>query len=101
LLPCHPGNGTPQQARPSEVLVDQCVVAHRFFLCWGSPDLACAQIVILSATAGGDKMPGTRAEHRFSAVPVVVDKCVLCHDNYKGVKKGRPVGALTYTVPVE
>jgi hypothetical protein len=37
----------------------------------------------------------------ITPVPVVMDKCVLCHENYKGVKKGEPVGALTYTVPVE
>lgn len=34
-------------------------------------------------------------------IPVVMDKCIMCHDNYKGVKKGEPVGALTYTVPIE
>jgi hypothetical protein len=37
----------------------------------------------------------------ITPIPVVMDKCILCHDNYKGVKKGAPVGALTYTVPVE
>jgi hypothetical protein len=34
-------------------------------------------------------------------VPVVMGKCTMCHDNYKQVKKGAPVGALTYTVPLE
>jgi hypothetical protein len=37
----------------------------------------------------------------ITPVPVVMDKCILCHENYKGAKKGEPVGALTYTVPVE
>ena len=37
----------------------------------------------------------------ITPVPVVMDNCILCHDNYKGLKKGEPVGALTYTVPVE
>jgi len=37
----------------------------------------------------------------ITPVPVVMERCILCHENYKGVKKGEPVGALTYTVPVE
>jgi hypothetical protein len=34
-------------------------------------------------------------------VPVVMEKCVLCHAHYKNAKKGEPIGALSYTVPVE
>jgi hypothetical protein len=34
-------------------------------------------------------------------VPVVMGKCTMCHDNYKHVKKGAPVGALTYTMPLD
>jgi hypothetical protein len=37
----------------------------------------------------------------MTPIPVVMDKCVMCHDNYKNVKKGAPVGALTYAVPIE
>jgi hypothetical protein len=37
----------------------------------------------------------------LTPVPVVMDKCILCHENYRGRKKGEPVGALTYTVPVD
>lgn len=37
----------------------------------------------------------------ITPVPVVMEKCILCHENYKSVKKGQPVGALTYTVPLE
>jgi hypothetical protein len=37
----------------------------------------------------------------ITSVPVVMEKCIMCHDNYATVKKGVPVGALTYTVPVE
>ena len=37
----------------------------------------------------------------ITPVPVVIEKCTLCHSNYKEAKKGEPVGALTYTVPVE
>jgi hypothetical protein len=37
----------------------------------------------------------------ITPVPVVMDKCVMCHANYKTVKKGEPIGALTYTLPIE
>ena len=37
----------------------------------------------------------------MTAVPVVMERCTMCHENYKRVKKGDPIGALTYTVPVE
>jgi hypothetical protein len=34
-------------------------------------------------------------------VPVVMKKCTMCHENYKTVKEGAPVGVLTYNVPVK
>jgi hypothetical protein len=37
----------------------------------------------------------------ITPVPVVMDKCVMCHDHYKNARKGEPIGALTYTVPIE
>jgi len=38
---------------------------------------------------------------RFAtAVPVVMDKCVMCHESYKDVKQGEAIGALTYTVKI-
>src|SRR5262249_41971685 len=33
-----------------------------------------------------------------TVVPMVMDKCIMCHDNYKGKKV---VGALGYTLPLE
>jgi hypothetical protein len=45
-----------------------------------------------------DGKPYLRA---ITPIPVVMDKCVMCHDNYKQAKKGEPIGALTYTVPIE
>ncbi len=36
-----------------------------------------------------------------TAVPVVMDKCTMCHENYKQVKKGEAIGALSYSVPIE
>ena len=34
-------------------------------------------------------------------IPVVMKKCVMCHDNYADVPAGKPIGALGYTVPIE
>jgi hypothetical protein len=45
-----------------------------------------------------DGKPYLRA---ITPVPVVMDKCIMCHENYRTAKKGEPVGALTYTIPIE
>jgi hypothetical protein len=45
-----------------------------------------------------DGKPHLRA---ITPVPVVMDKCILCHENYRAAKKGEPVGALTYTIPLD
>jgi hypothetical protein len=45
-----------------------------------------------------DGKPQLRA---ITAIPVVMDKCVMCHENYKNARKGEAVGALTYTIPIE
>jgi hypothetical protein len=37
----------------------------------------------------------------MTAIPVVSERCIMCHDNYKTAKKGEAVGALSYTVPIE
>jgi hypothetical protein len=34
-------------------------------------------------------------------IPVVMDKCVMCHEHYKDAKEGEPIGALLYTLKVE
>lgn len=36
-----------------------------------------------------------------TAIPVVMEKCVLCHENYAKVPAGKAIGALGYVVPVE
>jgi len=36
-----------------------------------------------------------------TAVPVVMEKCIMCHPNYEGVEAGKAIGALAYTLPVE
>ena len=35
-----------------------------------------------------------------TAIPVVMDKCIMCHENYKDVPKGKAIGALGYKVPI-
>lgn len=45
-----------------------------------------------------DGKPYLRA---ITPVPVVLPKCTMCHENYNTVGKGNPVGALTYSVPIE
>ena len=37
----------------------------------------------------------------LTAVPVVFEKCIMCHDNYSKAKKGQAIGALSYTVPID
>ena len=36
-----------------------------------------------------------------TAVPVVLQKCVMCHPHYKDAKKGEAIGAVSYTLPIE
>ena len=35
-----------------------------------------------------------------TAIPVVMDKCIMCHDNYKDVPKGKAIGAIGYRLPI-
>ena len=44
----------------------------------------------------GDK----RFLRAVTAIPVVMDKCVMCHDNYTDIPKGQAIGALGYTMPI-
>lgn len=34
-----------------------------------------------------------------TAIPVLMEKCTMCHDNYKDVTKGKAIGAIGYKVP--
>ena len=45
-----------------------------------------------------DGKPYLRA---ITTVPVVMEKCILCHENYRKAGKGEAIGALTYTIPIE
>jgi hypothetical protein len=35
-----------------------------------------------------------------TAIPVVMDKCIMCHENYKSVSAGKAIGALGYKIPI-
>lgn len=37
----------------------------------------------------------------ITPVPVVMKKCTMCHPHYADAKKGEPIGAITYTLPIE
>ena len=59
---------------------------------------------ILGGKAYVDKVETTDGKRYLRAatiIPVVMDKCVMCHEHYKQVKKGQAIGALTYKIPVE
>jgi hypothetical protein len=44
---------------------------------------------------------GKRYLRAATPIPVVMQKCTMCHDNYNGVKEGQPIGALSYTIVIE
>lgn len=45
-----------------------------------------------------DKKPYLRV---MTPVPVVMKKCTMCHPHYAQAKKGEPIGAISYTIPIE
>ncbi len=47
------------------------------------------------------KKDGKRYLQYATPVPVVMEKCIMCHENYRDIPKGRPIGALSYTIPIE
>ena len=34
-------------------------------------------------------------------IPVVMKKCIMCHENHKNAKDGEPIGILSYTIPIK
>jgi hypothetical protein len=49
-----------------------------------------------------EKRDDARYLRAATPVPVVMDKCIMCHDHYKDAKeKGLPIGVLLYTLKVE
>ena len=47
------------------------------------------------------KKNGKRYLRAATPIPVVMKKCVMCHENYAKAKKGEPIGLLSYTLPIE
>lgn len=43
---------------------------------------------------------GKRYLRAVTPIPVVLEKCTMCHENYKQFKNGEPIGALSYTIPI-
>jgi hypothetical protein len=37
----------------------------------------------------------------MTPVPVVMKKCTMCHPHYEDAKKGEPIGAISYVIPIE
>jgi hypothetical protein len=37
----------------------------------------------------------------MTPVPVVMQKCAMCHPHYKDAKEGEAIGAVSYTLPIE
>lgn len=48
-----------------------------------------------------EERDGQRYLRAATPIPVVLDKCVMCHENYRSAKKGEPIGALSYTIKIE
>ena len=44
---------------------------------------------------------GKRYLRAATPIPVVLKKCTMCHDNYNDFKENEPIGALSYTIPIE
>ncbi|MBX9789173.1 MAG: DUF3365 domain-containing protein [Pirellulales bacterium] len=44
---------------------------------------------------------GGRQYRAVTPIPVVMQKCVMCHAHYANAKKNETVGAISYSVPVE
>jgi hypothetical protein len=44
---------------------------------------------------------GSRQYRALTPIPVVMQKCVMCHAHYADAKQDEPVGAISYTLDVE
>ncbi len=59
---------------------------------------------LLSGKASYDEVvteDGKRYLLAATSVPVVMEKCMMCHENYETVPENQAVGALSYKVPVQ
>ena len=44
---------------------------------------------------------GKRYLEAVTQIPVVMDKCILCHPNYSDFTGGKTIGAISYRIPIE
>ena len=44
---------------------------------------------------------GQRYLRAATPIPLVLEKCIMCHENYRDVPEGQPIGMLGYTVPIQ
>jgi hypothetical protein len=44
---------------------------------------------------------GQRYYLAATAIPVVMDKCIMCHAHYADVPAGQAIGAISYRVPIQ
>lgn len=44
---------------------------------------------------------GRRYLRVATAIPVVMEKCTMCHENYRSVPEGKAIGALGYKLPIQ
>lgn len=47
------------------------------------------------------EVDGERQFRALTPLPVVMKKCVMCHAHYADAKENEPIGAISYSVPVE
>ncbi|NND97818.1 MAG: DUF3365 domain-containing protein [Pirellulaceae bacterium] len=47
------------------------------------------------------KKDGKSYLRALTPVPVVMEKCIMCHSHYADAKPGEPIGAISYTVPIK
>ena len=71
---------------------------------WEQDDFEKAAVA--SMKAGGSwheqvvEQGGKRYLRAATPIPVVLEKCAMCHPNFKDVPAGEAIGMLSYTVPV-
>ena len=47
-----------------------------------------------------EQKDGKRFLRAATAIPVVMEKCIMCHDNYRDVPEGQAIGAVGYRIPI-
>ena len=47
------------------------------------------------------KQKDKRVLRAATPVPVVMKKCIMCHEHYADAKKGEPIGLLSYTIEIK